>query len=112
MKKRSLIIALSISLSIGLAVVIPELRDRQNAVGSLSQLSPKLKRTFTETKEFSPLPQPQNGDWLTAHKEPGQTLSTILTFPPQSTRRKWAEVHLPPAAGRLPEGCSIHGNSA
>ncbi len=82
MKKRSLIIALSISLSIGLAVVIPELRDRQNAVGSLSQLSPKLKRTFTETKEFSPLPQPQNGDWLTAHKEPGQTYQQFLRSRP------------------------------
>ena len=83
MIRLSLILALSLAIaSLVMAIVIPDLRARKNAVGSLSGLSPELQRTFTAEDDFAPLPKPGFSDWLANHKEPGQTYQQFINSRP------------------------------
>jgi len=76
------IILASTLIILGFALVIPNLQDRQNAIGSMNGLSPKLQRTFTPGDDFSALPEPGPSDWLSSHKEPGQTFRQFLKSRP------------------------------
>lgn len=83
MFRTSLILALSLSIvTLVAAIVIPDFKDRKDAIGSLEGLSPNLQRTFTPGDDFAPLPEPGGSDWLASRKEPGQTYSQFLKSRP------------------------------
>ena len=59
----SLILALTLSIvTLVVAMVVPDLQDRKDAIGSLEGLSPDLQRTFTPGDDFAPLPEPGGSD--------------------------------------------------
>lgn len=53
--------------------IVPGVGERGAAVGSLRGLPVEMKRALMDSGEFSPIPQPGLGDWLSQHEEPGQT---------------------------------------
>ncbi len=71
--------------------IVPGKTERQNAVGSLSGLSADMRRTFSDDVAFSQIPKPGPGDWLSSHKEEGQTYRQFVSSRPnipQGARRK------------------------
>ena len=79
----SLILTLTLTIvTLVAAIVIPNLQDRTNAIGSLEGLSPDLQRTFIPGDDFAPLPEPGGSDWLASQKEPGQTYREFLNSRP------------------------------
>ncbi len=54
----------------------PRLPTPAEALGSLSNLAPSQRAAFEpDTAFFSAIPAPGAGDWLSMHKEPGQTVA-------------------------------------
>ncbi len=83
MFRLSLIFTLAFTIiTLVVAIVIPDLLDRKNAIGSLKGLSPALQRTFTPADDFAPLPEPGPSDWLSTQKEPGQTYLQFVNSRP------------------------------
>ena len=60
----------------------PSLPPAHEAVGPTSSLSPELRAALADTPHFSPIPEPQPGDWLSSHPESGQTLAQFLGSAP------------------------------
>jgi archaemetzincin len=56
----------------------PDQKQRQKAVGNISNLPAKLQRLFQPGSDFAPIEQPQEGDWLDAHSEEHQTVDQYL----------------------------------
>lgn len=65
--------------------------ERIKAIGSTAGLPEILQRAFHPGNGFSPLESPRPGDWLTEHKEPGQTFSQFSAAQynrPDNNRKK------------------------
>ncbi len=48
------------------------------ALGRIDHLPDKMRRAFTATGQFAPVPKPKKGDWLAEHPEPGQTFDAYV----------------------------------
>ncbi len=57
---------------------VPDKQGREAAVGSLSGLSPQMRRVFTNGGEFQAKKEPRGLDWLAQHEEKGQTFPQYL----------------------------------
>ncbi|MGQ9615561.1 MAG: archaemetzincin [Spirochaetota bacterium] len=53
-----------------------------NPIGSLTDLPPGLRRAFEPGDDFKPVPEPGPHDWLSHHKEPGQTYDEYIKSSP------------------------------
>ena len=82
MKKSFSLIFSLCGVSLLLAITIPSGDEQKRAVGSLFNLSPDLKAAFEVGDDFNPLPEPGPTDWLTSHKEQGQTYKQFLRSSP------------------------------
>ena len=71
-----MICALSVVLLVGFTA--PSKQDRTRAIGSLSGLDSTLQKIFSESPHFEAKREPQLGDWLAQHEEPGQTFRQYL----------------------------------
>lgn len=70
---------------IGVAVakfIVPGKTTREAAVGSISNLPTEMKRAYTNSGEFSAIPEPGAGDWLSQHPEKGQTYAQFVRYKP------------------------------
>jgi archaemetzincin len=56
-----------------MAFVPPGPEEWRRAIGSVSDLPPKLQRAFSPERDFEPVPQPDRLDWLSVVRERGQT---------------------------------------
>ena len=67
------------------------------AIGDLSQLSPMVQRAFApDPNAFQPLPQPGPDDWLTVHRETGQTFEQFKTSQPNRPTPQRNVIYLQP----------------
>jgi archaemetzincin len=79
-KLRGLLVALSwFGTQFIFAFEPPTAVERANALGSLENVPPVLKRLLTPDDDFPPIHAPGNGDWLTSHPERGQTFIGYCT---------------------------------
>lgn len=65
--------------------------ERLKAIGSTADLPTILQRAFHPRNGFSPMESPKPGDWLSEHKETGQTFSEFTAYRfnrPDHTRKK------------------------
>jgi archaemetzincin len=60
----------------------PTRRQQIGAVGSTSGLSETLRRALEPGEEFQPVPVPGPSDWLSNHREAGQTFEEFLNSRP------------------------------
>ena len=60
----------------------PTRSDRTAAVGSLTGLTPELRRAFRESTHFEAKKPPGPGDWLAQHEEAGQTYRQFVSSGP------------------------------
>ncbi len=51
----------------------PSEYERRRALGNLHELPEAMRPLFTPDDDFHPIPRPGRNDWLTWHREPGQT---------------------------------------
>ncbi len=61
---------------------VPSQNEREIAAGVLDGLPVEMRRAFTDTGEFSPIPDPGVSDWLFLHKEKGQTYGQYVRSKP------------------------------
>lgn len=67
----------------------PTAKERADAIGPLTTLSPTLRTAFEDCADFDPIPAPASNDWLAIHKEHGQTYEQFVLSTsnrPDSTR--------------------------
>lgn len=50
----------------------------KEAIGRVSHLPRTLRRAFTPSGQYRPVPKPKKGDWLAEHPEPGQTFNAFV----------------------------------
>jgi archaemetzincin len=64
----------------------------------IASSQPKKKKTAVSTENilFHPLPEPQAGDWLSMHEEPGQTLKQFLRSDRNNPSGKQNKIYLQP----------------
>lgn len=86
MKKLRLLLPL-LMVSISLAFVVPNTTEQKKAIGSIAALPAPLKLAFTPDSSFQPIPEPRAGDWLSMHKEVGQTYQQFLNSLPNRPGR-------------------------
>ncbi|WAS96789.1 archaemetzincin [Nannocystis punicea] len=69
----------------------PDRAARLVALGALDQLPPDLQAAFTPGDDDRPIPRPGPQDWLSEHREPGQTFAQFVAQRhnrPTEARRK------------------------
>ena len=69
----------------------PGQSERLKAIGSLEGLPQNLKKAFDPGSDFESIPSPRPGDWLSEHKETGQTFEDFRKERwnrPDSTRNR------------------------
>ncbi|GHC61477.1 archaemetzincin [Roseibacillus persicicus] len=62
--------------------VLPDKGAREAAVGSLAGMEPSFRRCFQAGEDFELKREPDLGDWLFHHEEPGQTVREYLDSQP------------------------------
>lgn len=91
MSRVLLIVCLALGGVVMARFMVPGKNERQQAVGSLAELPVEMQRAFTDGGDFSPIPAPGPADWLSSHKEEGQTYRQFVSSRPnipQGARRK------------------------
>lgn len=71
--------------------VPPDADERARALGPTKDLSEELKKVFSPTEGFNPIPMPMPNDWLAKHAEQGQTYAAYVRsrpHPPTAPRNK------------------------
>jgi archaemetzincin len=68
---------------LNLPFVPPSETQRSEAIGDLLEIDDsELKKAFSPSKLFDPIPKPGRGDWLSSHRESGQTFARFLQSEP------------------------------
>ncbi|MGB0992586.1 MAG: archaemetzincin [Akkermansiaceae bacterium] len=86
-------------LLIGVAVagfVVPGKGEREQAVGKTSDLPKNMQRAFSDTGEFSAVPEPGPADWLSCHKEDGQSYHRYLKSKPNKPGAGRSKLYIQP----------------
>lgn len=60
----------------------PSHEERVKAIGRLNDLPMLIKKAFEPSEHFSPIPMPGPGDWLSVHREPGQSFEEYVKLNP------------------------------
>ena len=68
----------------------------ENPIGPLMDLSPFLRRVFEPGDDFKPIPKPGPHDWLSHHREPGQTYDEYVSSSPLKPTGKRRILYLQP----------------
>jgi archaemetzincin len=76
--------------------MVPGKSDRQIAIGSLKGLTVDMQRTFADDGGFSAIPEPGPADWLSAHKEKGQTYRQFVDSGPNLPRGIRRKLYIQP----------------
>lgn len=84
---------------------VPGKEERIEAIGPISGLRDKLKRTFTPNDDFEPVPVPSPGDWLYEHHEEGQTFNDFVNSNPNKPNENRNRIYLQPL-GNFPKESS------
>jgi len=80
----------------------PGLQQRLEAIGPTNGLSAKLQRAFVPGDSFEPVPVPGPSDWLSVHREPGQTFEQFRRSHPNRPDARRRIIYLQPL-GAFPE---------
>ncbi len=62
----------------GTGFAVPAPAARAEAVGHIEDLPEFMRRAFSPTPCFEPIPAPNPGDWLAEHPEPGQSFPDFI----------------------------------
>ncbi len=84
------------------AFEVPSEEERKKAIGDTSELSEPLQRVFAPDELFEPVPEPDPGDWLAEHHEPGQTFGQYKNSNPNTPDENRNVIYLQPI-GEFPE---------
>lgn len=77
----------------------PDAGARQAAIGPTENLPVQLRRAFLAVDEFAAIPAPGAFDWLTHHREPGQTYPQFVRSQPNRPDRHRGKIYLLPLGG-------------
>jgi archaemetzincin len=104
MARISIKIVVLLLLSTAMAFTPPNDKTIRNAVGDLNGLPPILQRAFTPGKNsFDPIPEPNPGDWLAIHNEPGQTFEEFTASQPNRPGQNQHVIYLQPLGDFMPD---------
>jgi archaemetzincin len=81
----------------------PSQQERLAAIGSTAGLPPTLQRALTPDDGFAPLPEPGPNDWLSNHREDGQTFDEFVRARPNRPDAQRHKLYLQPL-GEFPKG--------
>jgi archaemetzincin len=96
MKLGSLCLLIGITLGITMQFKPPTSTERLAAIGSTAGLPETLRRAFTPTEAFAPIPVPGPSDWLANHREDGQTYDDFLLSHPNRPDKSRNKLYLQP----------------
>ena len=80
----------------------PTPEQRLQAVGSTKDLPENLRKALEPGADFEPVPVPKTGDWLTVHRETGQTFDVFVRMRPNKPDKRRSKVYLQPL-GEFPQ---------
>ncbi|UCB47154.1 MAG: hypothetical protein JSV25_07000 [Spirochaetota bacterium] len=83
----------------------PSRNERMRAIGTLRGLQPDIRNAFNPGDDFSPIPVPGPHDWLTIHKEPGQSYQSYVRSGPVRPEGRRSIIYFQPV-GVFQEGKS------
>lgn len=75
--------------------VPPDTDKRQRAIGIVKG-SNELERAFEPGNDFEPMGEPEPGDWLDQHEEPGQSFDQFVNSRPNQPDQKRTTLYLVP----------------
>ncbi|MFY9398325.1 MAG: archaemetzincin [Desulfomonilia bacterium] len=78
-------------------------KEVSRAIGSTAGLPLHIRRALTPGEDFSPIPVPHPGDWLSVHQEPEETFPQFAASNPRKPDSKRHRIYLTPL-GEFPEG--------
>lgn len=117
LKSKLLLVVFVVLLAIYVLFFLPEsdspksvINPNADPIGSLIGLPDDLKRALNPADDFQPVPEPEPGDWLAQHDEPGQTYDQYaMSFPnrPDATRSKIYLQPLGPLSDKTQECLSL-----
>jgi hypothetical protein len=97
MKASLKIIGLSIVLgSLAMGSTYKRPKEIIGAIGSFKGIPKAMERALTPDKAFEPLPEPEEGEWLAIHPEPGQTFDQFVRSDPYRPDAKRNKIYLQP----------------
>jgi archaemetzincin len=83
----------------------PSRRERMKAISTRKGLQPDIRKAFEPGDDFSPVPEPGPHDWLTIHKEPGQSYKEYIRSEPVRPESGKNIIYFQPV-GVFPDGKS------
>ena len=83
----------------------PSRREHMRAIGTLKDLPPNIRKLFEPVDDFSSVPVPGPNDWLTIHKEPGQSYKSYVSSGPVRPEGRRSIIYFQPV-GVFQEGKS------
>jgi archaemetzincin len=82
----------------------PGPEERLKAIGRTTGLPEAVRLALAPGTDFEPIPAPKPGDWLAAHREPGQTFEEFVRSRPNRPDRTRNKIYLFPLGDFPPEG--------
>jgi len=98
----SIIFFLIGSVSFAVSFKPPTLDERQQAIGSIKELSDTLRKAWEPGNDFEVIATPRSGDWLAEHAESGQGFDDFVQSRPNRPDKIRNKIYLQPL-GNFPQ---------
>ena len=82
---------------------VPGPEERVAAIGDTRGLPKALRKALTPGEDFDPIPSPGPSDWLSAHKEQGQTFQEFQATKKNTPGRTRKQIYLQPLGSFPPD---------